>query len=254
VRRGDVASAIDYVDPPYVLSSEGSKGEVVWSMGRYYDREEIIEAFGKPTRPIGYPAGIHPCQPNPDRPLVKWMTQAALIGAAIWAVMSLLYLFNRDNVPVWTGTVGSEGIAVPVKIESDKFDSTVEVSGYAPGLDNSWVYLNCALINEASHQAHYVGLELSYYHGSSGGESWTEGSRSGSIVVGGITNGSYLLQITPEPSSKYKGAAELTVARDVPLYRYPLCTLFLLILVPAIVFVRSRVFEQRRWAESDHAG
>ena len=83
---------------------------------------------------------------------------------------------------------------------------------------------------------------------------WTKGSSRASRVVSGVKNGRYILQVTRHPQSLYKGPVSLTVRRDVPLYRYPLCTLILLLVVPIALIARSLTFEKRRWQQSDHAG
>ena len=72
-------------------------------------------------------------------------------------------------------------------------------------------------------------------------------------MVSGIPGGRYVLQMARHPQSLYKGPVQITVRRDVPLYRYACCSLLWLLIVPVLVIMRSKAFEQRRWQQSDHA-
>lgn len=253
VRRGDVATASDYVDPPGIISCEGAQGvsgsEVNWSAGRYLTRDEVVAAFGEPTRRIAEPRGIHPCQPNPHAATKEWVKKAMLVGVALWFVLSLFYFRTRQDKQLWAGAIDAGGASAnDIVIDSFSNPTTIEIEGRAPGMQNQWVYLDCMLVEPKRERASYAGLELSYYSGSD----WSEGSRSGSAVITGVPNGTYLLQFTKHPQSTFKGTTYVKVTRDVRLFRYPCCALILVFLIPIIVFVRAQSFERMRWAESDH--
>jgi hypothetical protein len=253
VKRGDTATASDYVDPPLILSCEGSQGqgsaEVSWSSGRYLESEEVVAGFGEPTRRVGNPQGIHACQPNPNAEVKNWVKKALVVGVIAWLALSLFYFSTRQNKEVWTGVVDASGAsAKDVVIDSFSNPGTLEISASAPGLANTWVYLDCMLVNPDTEKASYVGIELEYYSGAG----WSEGSRTGSTVVSGVPNGKYLIQITRHPQATYKGTTYVTIKRDVRLFRYPCCALFLVFVIPIVVIVRATAFERMRWAESDH--
>jgi hypothetical protein len=251
VRRGDAVKAADYVDPPRILSSEKSEGELVWSEGRYLTRDEVVAAFGEPARAARTPDEPHPCQPNPTAGLAKWMLKAVVAGVIMWALLTLIYSGSRQDREVWRGTLAGNSLDATFTLDSGRDVSTVEVDAWA-GVNNSWVYVECLLVETASEKASYIGLDVSYYHGSSGGESWSEGSKSTSELVSGIPNGEYLLQVSRHKGSRYKGPVNIKVSRDVVLYRYPCCSLLLLLIVPMFVMARNRAFEQKRWQQSDY--
>ncbi len=249
VRRGDVAKARDYIAPPRILSCELSEGEQVWSEGRYLPREEVEAAFGPPTRPLDPPEGVHPAQPNPFDPTLKWLGLALGVALAAWFAFAVFYVMTRQNRVVWKGDVPFEGLlAEDVVLDSFTERATLELEARA-GVNNSWVYLSAMLIRADTERAYYLGTEVSYYHGAG----WSEGSTHSSAVVGGIPNGTYHLQLTPDPSSLHKGTVHVTLRRDVPMYRYLVCSALLLFVVPAGVFALQRSFEQRRWSTSDYA-
>ena len=131
--------------------------------------------------------------------------------------------------------------------------SNVEVET-STDLDNHWLYLNYALINEDTGQAYDFGREISYYHGHDSDGSWSEGKANDAVAVPGVSSGRYYLRVEPEGDPGY-GATyyNITVKRDVPQYSFYGIAL-LALLAPAIVLTwRSISFEHMRWAESDHA-
>ena len=249
VRRGDTVTASDFVDPPRILSCEESAGEVNWSRGRYLTPAEVKAAFGSEPQKTRSPKGIHPCQPNPDKVLARWMGAALLAGLLLWLLLSGVYFTTRRSKPVWTGAVGPEEGSVELDL-GDAALSTLEFRASAP-VDNSWTYLSMMLIGPTgqSEVGREVGLEVSYYHGSD----WSEGSRSTNEVLGQIPGGKYVLQWRQDPGSLYKGPVQLEVRRDVALWRYPVCSFLWLFTIPGFVLLRSHLFEKKRWEESDHA-
>ena len=61
------------------------------------------------------------------------------------------------------------------------------------GLSNAWMTLEAALVREDDMMVHNYESNIEYYHGRSGGESWTEGSRNKSVMVRIPDAGNYRL-------------------------------------------------------------
>lgn len=247
VRRGDVAKADDYVDPPFMLSSEQTEDELTWSRGVYVEGDVVAKAFGKPTREVSAPHGVHPCRPNPHKPLAAWMLKITAIAILGWLFFAFVYLAARDSREVWSGSVPVEGDSYEVELTEG---GAVEVTATAPVM-NSWVFMNVMLVGPQGQSEHavYGGVELEYYSG----PDWSEGSGTSTTLVGAVPAGKYVLQVTHHPESTFKGPVRVLVREDVPAYRYVCCSWVLLLIVPLLVIMRSASFEQRRWAESDHA-
>jgi hypothetical protein len=132
--------------------------------------------------------------------------------------------------------------------------SNVEIAIDA-NVDNNWAFFSLALINEATGQALDVGREVSYYHGTDSDGSWTEGSRHDDVSLASVPAGRYILRVAPEGGEEGRPpvAYRLTVRRDVPSFLFYLVA-FLAIAIPAALsWFPVASFEQRRWAESDHA-
>jgi hypothetical protein len=130
--------------------------------------------------------------------------------------------------------------------------SNVEVHTSA-GLQNDWIYLNYALINQDTGQAWDFGREVSFYSGYDSDGYWSEGSRKDSVIVGSVPAGKYYLRIEPEVAPRHPQIAyTVEVRRDVPVFGF-YGWAFLALLLPAIVLTwRSLSFERSRWSESDH--
>jgi hypothetical protein len=120
------------------------------------------------------------------------------------------------------------------------------------------------LIDEKTERAGYVGIGAEFYTGQSSDGSWREGSKQASVVVSEVPNGTYLLQVKPDPGQAtqswkgqarpYKGRLTLKITRDPPLWRWPILSFLVILAIPVFVHVRHHAFETKRWSESDHAG
>ncbi len=131
--------------------------------------------------------------------------------------------------------------------------STFELST-TTNVDNNWIYLNYALINQDTGQAYDFGREVSYYHGYDSDGSWTEGSRSDSVAIPSVPPGTYYLRVEPESDSGHGTIHyEITAKRDVPQFSFFGIALLALLVPAALITWRSMNFEHLRWAESDHA-
>src|SRR5207247_1986804 len=65
-------------------------------------------------------------------------------------------------------------------------------------VDNHWVYLGMALINEDTNVGYDFGREISYYHGVDDGEAWSEGSTVDEVTVPAVPPGKYYLRVEPQ--------------------------------------------------------
>ena len=265
VRVGDRVQVEDYVSPPRILSAEKSSGEVTWSMGEYITGARIWSLFSLPGVPP--PAvGVYANQPSPYASGARSMWRAALMLLTLWAVLLFgLTVFSRQDevfrrsyyfVP---GATGERSFVTPV-FELKGRDSNVEVRTEA-SLDNQWIYLSYALINERTGAAYNFGREVSYYHGVEGGESWTEGSRTDGASVASVPSGRYYLLVEPDGGEGTATAAAaarridytVVVRRDVPSFLLLWLVVPLLLAPPVIRSLAVRSFEFSRWQESDYA-
>jgi Zn-finger nucleic acid-binding protein len=252
---GDTVTMRDFVSPPYLLSEEVSNDEIVWTLGEYVEPEEVWAAFQLPGAPPPK-KGISPAQPNPWgtnlRPLWRAFAAAAAvcIGTYLWQSGTAL---RRD---VFQGefqfkTADPEKSRVTDLFEIPGGTANVEMR-FDTNLDNHWAYFDVALINADTSRAYDFGQELSHYSGVDDGEVWNEGSQWETVYVPQVPAGRYYLRVEPETDAPVL-SLRVRLRRDVPLLRLPLIALLLLLLPPLLVSIRSTVFENARWIDSDHA-
>ena len=130
----------------------------------------------------------------------------------------------------------------------------VELTFSCGGLNRNWIAYTGNLINTTTEQAWPFEVEFEYWSG----PGWSEGSRSASVVLGAIPDGDYKLVLMPYtglPTVQARRArGQVTVRRNVMLWRYVVLIFLLLLVVPAFVGFRYAVFESSRWADSDFGG
>ena len=258
VRVGEHATVTDYVKPPRVLSSEKSANEVTWSLGEYMYGADIWKSFNLPGRPPEA-FGVYENQPSPVSENVKGIWSAFLAFALLLLFLMAGFDFASNKTTVFdssyrlnAGEPKGEASFVTDVFELGGRTSNVQITTSA-SVDNSWIYLNYALINQDSGQAWDFGREVSYYHGYDSDGSWTEGSRRDTVVIPSIPAGHYYLRIEPEVDARHPPISySVQVKRDVPVLGF-FGIAFLALLLPAIAITwRSMNFERMRWAESDH--
>ncbi len=245
---GDLNHYYDFIAPPRLYSMEVTPDqELERFIGEYIPPKTVYEAFGRPGRYLR-PAEAGAAQPNPVGAL-SWMT--ALVGGIFCLLnLCLALLTLGDGDPLVD--ISASGFSEELESEPFVIPEGTAVLGIhiSTGADNSWVYATTELIEADSElSVGAVGSEVSYYHGTEGGESWTEGSRSSHRYV------------KAPPAGEYQLLAELEGDRTVPvsirltandrLTRYPLILALLMALIPGAVLMSWVRFEKDRWDEED---
>lgn len=255
VRAGEDVVLDDYTAPPHMLSAERTGKEVTWSAGEYATGEQIWQTFGLKDQP---PRTVGPYlnQPNPDasRPAEAWrlfkIFFLILLGLAVAISMSLQRAKVLDETHHFVPGQPGEQSFVTSEFDLKGHESNVVVETKS-NLDNNWIYLNYALINQETGKAFDFGREISYYN--SGGE--TEGSKNDRVTIPGVPSGRYYLRVEPEGDANNRTDIEydIIIHRGVPSILYYVLAAILLLLPPIATAWRSHHFEYARWQESDYA-
>jgi hypothetical protein len=257
VRVSETASVSDYISPPRVISSEGSGKEVTWSLGEYLAGRDIWKAFkleGEPPAPIG----VYENQPSPLSANVRgvWTLAGGFLIALLALAVGVYWMASDEQILEQTfefnTSAKGEASFVTDTFQLKGRTSDVELTTSAE-VDNSWIYLNYALINQDTGHAYDFGREVSYYHGYDSDGSWTEGSTANTVTVPSVPPGNYYLRVEPE-SDPDKGLIRytVTVKRDVPQAGFFGLALLALLIPAGLITWRSLNFEHLRWAESDY--
>ena len=257
VRVGETVSVSDYVSPPRVISSEGSGKEVTWSLGEYLGGRDIWKAFkleGEPPAPIG----VYENQPSPLSANVKgiWALTGVFLIVLLTLAVGAYWMEGDEQIFEQTfefNTSAKGEASFVTDIFQLKGRTSDVVLATSADVDNNWIYLNYALINEDTGHAYDFGREVSYYHGRDSDGAWTEGSTTNTVTVPSVPPGNYYLRVEPE-SDPNKGIIRytVTVKRDVPQASFFGLALLALLIPAGLITWRSLNFEHLRWAESDY--
>lgn len=261
VTVGEQVETHDYVDPPFVLSSEITPDETTWSRGEYKTGAEIWKAFNLPGRPP-YARGVYLNQPSPlGDGRVGGMWTAAVVMMTILVVLAAAFTaLSQHQVVLQEARSFSTADKGEPSYVTDPFDltgrtATVELT-LNTNLSQDWAYFNFALINQDTGEADDFGQEVSYYSGSDSDGSWTEGSPNSTFLIPSVKPGKYYLRVEPEMDTEsglvHAVHYDLTLRHDVPSYAWFWIAAVLLLLPPIAYTMRARSFETQRWMNSDH--
>lgn len=153
-------------------------------------------------------------------------------------------VFMPDTVPEVTHISPSftvTGIRAPLKIALS-----------AP-VYNSWAAADFCLVNEETKTERYGSVDVAYYQGVEGGESWTEGTSRPSIMICGVAPGRYHLamQISKEANKPEINALEYTVTAHPSSGTNLMWSLGLLAVALLAAVLWKSNFEKMRWMYSD---
>ena len=178
-----------------IYEAERIEGEVEYGMGKRLPVESVRMATKKPKLGEGW-ADVHD-QPDPAKVRKSYLTAmlVALIGLLINAGLGLYcYMSGHDvlrqtfSAQMLTEGIYSEPFAVHGKGAATRITATSNV-------DNAWMSLELKLVRSDEMMMDEVEQSIEYYHGYSGGESWSEGSHSASTMVKIPDPGTYRLFI-----------------------------------------------------------
>jgi hypothetical protein len=258
IRVGEQSTVTDYVAPPRMLSAEvNADKEVTWSLGQYVSGADIWAALSLPGQPPRA-EGVFADQPSPLNgvPRRMWRQAALLMALATIVWMAHMATARRKQAFAQAFTydprsVQDASLVTPI-FELDGRPSAVRVET-ATDLNNHWMFLAYALVNDDTGQAFDFASDVSYYQGFEDGEAWTEGARTDAVTLPHVPEGRYFLRIEPE-GDRSGGTVryQVTVVRDVATSLWFAGALILVALPPLVTSLRAAAFERRRWQESDH--
>jgi len=277
VEAGESAELKDFIKPPRVISQErsygpGGIGEEVWSAGEHVDRKELWKAFSLPGSPPPQ-HGVGVVQPNPVKlGFTAVVAALLLIGFCVVSAMfeivpsGTVVMSSPLNVPVSPSSRGEPDTTAHHVTTSPPFALAratplkIEVASRA---DNQYLGVVGALVNQETGEVADFYVDAGYYHGVSGGESWSEGSQNETAYLSSVPPGSYVLRLDPfwqsypqpgAPSTLTPPSANVTVTAGK---RSPYTMLIVLglLLMPLILAVsRHNEVEKRRLQNSNILG
>jgi hypothetical protein len=242
---GDRTQYATFISPSRGITLEKSGSEVECFVAQHVDGQPLLESFGRADKHCP-PWEIGALRPNPLEPWkLRILAVIFLFGVGNLLLASSAHLPGADLVRVTvSGSTGDE----PIVSEPFSIPEGTHIIGFHldAAVDNGWVYVTGELLDSSGESVLGVtGAEVSYYHGYSGGESWSEGSKSERALLRAPAPGTYRFAVSKEGDQA--AAVQIALTRGDRMVRYPLILGLLLLFYPCWAIVKSAGFESRRW-------
>lgn len=278
VTVGENSTTSDFIRPPYLLSQETSQTdnskEINYSLGAYLTPAEVETAFGL-KEPLPSPIGVGPNQPFPYKGIYRytWLFLTALILLGLMSCMVLpsrvvshhnFVIPARVHVPLPLVSSSSPAAPAPTPAVPPRtntfFTELFDLQGHEnicvtvtdPSLSNTWLVVEGDLIRQETGEVQPFLVPLSYYFGTDGGESWSEGSRSDCVYLSALPPGKYSLRLEVEREKPDTSETiTIDVRQGVPHGSNWFLALFAIVLIPVCVGIYHYLFARRRWKDSD---
>ncbi|MFT7520425.1 MAG: hypothetical protein ACI9MC_002571 [Kiritimatiellia bacterium] len=186
-RRGERVRYVDLSGPnrAELQATLSDSDELELSVGQALTPHQVRQITGNSRILVSVP-------PEPKGKVIG-RGASAIVLIAVALLISVVVIVQttgqgrralQDDFPLHRLTDANGG---PVEVYTQAFDvaedgNLVEVRVRSPDLDNAWMSLDVAFVRDDT-VVHVSDVDLSYYHGYEGGESWSEGSRESSKVV-----------------------------------------------------------------------
>lgn len=273
VTAGEAAEIAEYIAPPEGLSCERNALEMSWSHVEHLDNEEIAKAFDVPDLAKERPIGVGPFQPWPFadawRSMLPWMAGALTLTILLFFFFSLReehsvlkHSFSTNDVPLVEPAPEGESAPPPPTRLRTYVSEPIALSGLRSievkvesNVDNAWAFVSGAIINEATGDASFFGIENAYYHGVDDGEAWKEGETEASTLLSSPSSGSYIVRADLEwdPLARQEPFVTLEIREGGYSGGQFFCALCL-VLSPLLLLWHRRRFEKARQEQSNLLG
>jgi Domain of unknown function (DUF4178) len=245
----------EHINPPYILNFEESNKRLGAYLGEYISPDRVASGFNLPKSALPKKVGL-----GYTEPLLFSFKESTLINVTVASLVLATLIFVFFNMTALDKKVlyadfDSKDLGTQKMFTTNSFDlegglKNVEIRITAP-LSNDWFFAEYSLINENTDEEIIFTKELEYYHGSEGGENWTEGSNESTAFLSSIPGGKYHINIYPE-FSPTNHLFTIQVFRDVPFYSNYVIALIVLCVFPVAFFIYKTSKEDKRWSESDY--
>jgi len=133
---------------------------------------------------------------GPERRFYRSAIAVAAVALAINLIL-LLGAFVSGHKAASSGlsTADLSGETFTAPFTLTEPDTVIKVEASAGQRSNAWMAADFALVRADEQVIHVFDQDIQYYHGSDGGESWTEGSRSQSAYIRVPEPGTYRLLV-----------------------------------------------------------
>lgn len=245
---------VEYIKPPYIYSVEVSGTQTTSYFGEHIEPYKIRTAFGVKSLKSRVGVGI-------VQPFAVNLRSMGIIFCAAAIVILVTHLFiysGKESTPVLNQAISfdeystKDFVSQPFTLEGGSAPMTIRVHS---DINNSWAAVQVVLVNEITNEAEIAAKDIEYYHGSSGGESWSEGNTSETFNICGVEAGRYHLVLTPQkpPEDATNSKIDVLAEWDQPTAWNMVIPIVVMLIAFAITFFANMNFNQRRWADSSYS-
>ena len=251
-------------------SGQPATREVHYTAARYIPHTDVADAFAVKLR---HPSKRRPgrIQPNLHLTFPHVLVLSALVVAVVLTSVithmtapqrlvkstSITFSNNASQRKSITrhGSFRIADKAATQHLESLKLDArqNIRIRCRAYKVNNSWAYVDGHLYNEKTGVVIPFGVEMSYYHGVSGGESWSEGSPISSVFLSAIPAGTYSVRLSAQRSHRQTSTINVQIHQGVPRWTTTFLLLGAVLALAVYPTFRYFAFEMARWSESDYS-
>lgn len=258
----DKLTVSEYINPPYLLVAERTQGQTQgWYEGHYLFPKDVANAFG--LTPADLPGSVGTGSIEPPYKAETWQAvlnvTAVALGVLLLCQLVVMMVKPRSvvlNTSFVTqrepGTVNDQFKPVVTQSFQINGPAALEID-LSADIDNQWAELPVSLVNETTGQSYEFTKALEYYHGTDGGENWTEGSRSEEAELSGIPSGQYHVNLYPFSDNKTGLSGNIKITQNPTMFLNLLILALLMLLYPLYLFLRRSSLETLRWQNSDFA-
>ncbi|MET0355263.1 MAG: DUF4178 domain-containing protein [Cellvibrio sp.] len=250
VKCGDTAECNDFIYPPYIMSSEKSAKEIVWSEGTYIEGSQIATAFNiNEVKQKG--DGINQPSPNAFGYIAAFLISMALVVLVDMFVHPRPQTITFNSLDIANNTSTSELTSDPFEIKAPHSFFRIYANS---NLRNDWAALEYRLTNQTTGETRIMNREVSYYYGSDSDGAWSEGSPGDEAVLDNVLAGTYVLEVSGETEARARPDIKINIQAthgEASSANFWLI-FFVLAIGPILAGIRKYLFERRRWDNSDH--
>ncbi len=246
----------EYISSPRMMAIEHSDDSMLWCEGEYITPKEVAEAFKVPLNTLPSKSGVGYTQPLITGFSEQKMIHFSLLILFMTILLQFFFSMSAGEKVVYQGNfdqlqMKDQKIATTPSFNLEGGTKSLEIQIYAP-VTNDWFFAEFSLINDQDGTEYNFTKDIEYYKGYEDGESWAEGGQQGEAFISSIPEGRYHINIYPE-FSLINHEFNIIVKRDVPTMSNFFFVLVALALFPIGYYIRKRIFERRRWSESDYS-
>jgi Domain of unknown function (DUF4178) len=257
IETTDAAKNSEYIAPPFLYGVESSEDSLTCFQGEYMTPKEVAAAFTLDVTKLPSKTGVGYTQPMTSAFSQASLIKMTLILIVVALVIQLFFNSMSAEKQVFQGKFLKGELTDQKFFKTESFtleggSKSVEIDIWAP-VANDWFFGEFSLINETDGTEYTFTKSIEFYSGTEDGYAWSEGSTYGEAFLSAVPGGRYHVNIYPEFSEGNNHEFTVRVIRDVPTNMNFFIVAIAVGLGCMVVAIRRRIFEGRRWKDSEYS-